>query len=116
MSHLARKTSTEPGKFNAMSTYMNDHAPAALQALRNPMNAPGAIFPAAGTSFVSPHRENFVEEITLCHLNTPSKIAKVQGLRGHINLPSGCRDAQFFEQEKKEMNWVLCSHSSSTAW
>jgi hypothetical protein len=100
---------------NAMMTYLNDHAPATFQALHPPLEAPGAIFPHGGTPFISPHREKFIGEIALCHLDTPAKLEKVQGLRGHINLPSGCRDAQFFEQEKKETNWVLCFRSSSTA-
>ena len=99
-----------------MITSLNDYAPTPFQVLRQPMDAPGAIFLNGGTPFIStPPRGNFVEEITLCHLDTPVKLEKVQGLREHINLPSGCRDARFFEQEKKETNWVLCLRSSSTA-
>jgi hypothetical protein len=98
-----------------MMTHLNNPAPTPFQPMRHPMDAPGAIFPAEGKPFVSAHRDNFTEEIALCHLNTASKLEKVQGLRGHINLPSGCRDARFFEQEKKETNWGLCLHSSSTA-
>lgn len=98
-----------------MMTYPNAPASSTLQALRQSLGAPGAIFPNEGTLLISPHQENFIEEITLCHLNTPSKIEKVQGLRDHIKLPSGCRDTQFFEQEKKETNWVLCLHSNFTA-
>lgn len=98
-----------------MMTYLNNRAQAPYQALHGAMDAPGAIFPAGATSFVSRQQENFIDEITLCHLDAPSKIEKVQALRDHINLPSGCRDAQFLEQEKKETNWVLCLRSSSTA-
>ncbi|WP_457279281.1 hypothetical protein [Polaromonas sp. P5_D5] len=100
-----------------MITSLNDHAPTPFQVLRQPMDAPDAIFLTGGTPFISaPPRGNFVEEITLCHLDTPLKMEKVQSLRGHINLPSGCRDARFFEQEKKETNWALCLHLSSNAW
>lgn len=85
-------------------TYLNDPASSTFQALHQFPGAPGAIFPNGGTPLISPRQENFIEEITLRHLNTPSKIAKVQGLRDQIQLPSGCRDAQFFKQEKKGTN------------
>ena len=96
-----------------MTTSMNHHAPAAFPALRQPLDAAGAIFPNGGYPFVSSQQENFIEEITLSHLDTASKLEKVQGLRDHINLPSGCRDERFFEQEKKETNWVWCLRSRS---
>ncbi len=98
-----------------MMTCLNNPAQNTLQALHGPMNAPRAVFSAGGTPFIPPLQDNFIDEITLCHLDTPSKAEKVQALRDHINLPSGCRDAQFFEQEKKETNWGLCLRSSSTA-
>lgn len=98
-----------------MMTYPNDPAPTTFQPLHHPIGAAGAMLLAGGKPSISPYRENFIEDIALCHLDTPSKRGKVQGLRDHIKLPSGCRDAQFLEQEKKETNWVLCLHSSSTA-
>ncbi len=97
-----------------MLTYPNDPASSTFQALRQSLGAPGAIFPN-GTPFISPSQENLIEEITLSHLNTPSEIEKVQSLRDHIKLPPGCRNAHFFEQEKKETNWVLCLRSNFTA-
>lgn len=66
-----------------------------------------------GKSFISSHGDDFLEEIRLSHLDTASELEKVQGLRDHINLPSGCRNEQFFEQEKKETNWVWCLRSRS---
>jgi len=96
-----------------MMTHLNHHAPATFQALRQPLDAAGAMFPNGKPTAVSPHRENFIEEITFSHLDTASKLEKVQGLRGHINLPSGCRNEQFFEQEKKETSWVWCLRSRS---
>jgi len=96
-----------------MTTSMNHHAPAAFQALRQPLDAAGAIFPNEGYPFVSSQQENFIEEIALSHLDTASKLEKVQGLRDHIKLPSGCRDERFFEQEKKETNWVWYLRSRS---
>lgn len=87
-----------------MTTYLNDPTSSAVQALRQSLGARGAIFSNRGTRLISPRQENFIEEITLRHLNTPSKIEKVQGLRDQIKLPPGCRDAQFFEQEKKGTN------------
>ncbi len=98
-----------------MMTCLNNHVQPPFQALHGAMDAAGAIFPTGGTSFIPRQPENFIDEITLCHLDAPSKMEKVQALREHINLPSGCRDAQFFEQEKKETNWVLCLPSSSAA-
>lgn len=98
-----------------MMSNLKNHAQPPFQALHGPMDAQGAFSPAGGTPFISRQRENFIEDITLCHLDVPLKIEKVQALRDHINLPSGCRDAQFFEQEKKETNWVLCLRSSSAA-
>jgi hypothetical protein len=87
-----------------MMTYLNDPASSTFQAPRQFPGAPGTIFPNGEAPLNSPRQENFIEEITLCHLNTPSKIEKVQGLRDQIKLPSGCRGAQFFEQEKKGTN------------
>jgi len=98
-----------------MMTNLNDHAQATFQALHRSVSAPGEIFGNGATPFVSHQQENFIEEIRLFHLDTPSRIEKVQGLRNHIKLPSGCRDAQFFEQEKKETNWALCLRSSTAA-
>ncbi|WP_139351799.1 hypothetical protein [Polaromonas sp. A23] len=98
-----------------MTTYLNDPASSAVQALRQSLGARGAFFSNGGTPHISPHQKNFIEEITLRHLNTPSKIEKVQSLRDHIKLPSGFRDAQFFEQEKKETNLVLCLRSNFRA-
>jgi hypothetical protein len=98
-----------------MITSPNDHVTPPFQVLRQPMDAPGEIFLTGGTPFIAAPRGNFIEEVALSHLDTPLKLERVQGLRGHINLPSGCRDARFFEQEKKETSWASCLRSSSTA-
>jgi len=98
-----------------MMTCLTDATPPAFQYLYQPIHAPTAIFASDQKPLASPGREDFVGQIALCHLDTPLMIEKVQGLRDHINLPSGCRDAQFFEQEKKEINWVLSLPSSFTA-
>jgi hypothetical protein len=99
----------------AMMTYLNNHAQPPFQALHGAMDASAAIFPARGAPFMPRQQENFIGEITLCHLDAAPKLEKVQALREHINLPSGCRDAEFFEQEKKETKWGLCLRLSSTA-
>lgn len=98
-----------------MTTCLNDHTHTPSPALHGPTDAQGVIFSARGTPFISRQQESFIEDITLCHLDAASKMEKVQALRDHINLPSGCRDAEFLEQEKKETNWVLCLRSSSAA-
>jgi hypothetical protein len=98
-----------------MITPSNGHAPGIFQAMHHPVGAPGVISSIRGDQTIPLHRKNFIDEIMLCHLDTASKLEKVQGLRGHINLPPGYRDARFFEQEKKETNQVSCLRSSSAA-
>lgn len=98
-----------------MITSLNDPAPSAFQLLRHPLHAPAQFFSNEEKRVLSPDPRNFMEDLTLRHLDTPSKMEKVQGLRDHINLPSGCRDARFFEQEKKETSWALSLRSRCTA-
>jgi|GEM_PF-813226 len=98
-----------------MITSLNEPAPPICQVLRHPIHTPAQLFAIEKNPVVSPGRGNVIEDVTLRHLDTPSKMEKVQGLREHINLPSGCRDAQFFEREKKETSWALSLRSRCTA-